>query len=124
MKYKIIGQSNYLEVKDWVIQLANPLVFVESQLHCRSCTYPPLLVANGIGETMLVLKFSHVIECVTQYKLINKEHMLEVWEWIESLDYTLITVTAVYHNGFMITTTIPAEQVLLEKFGTLLEKVL
>ena len=71
MRYKVtvIGASyhddisyiSWRDVTQWVLQLNDPLVFVESRRGLAQLR-PPRITASGPGETMLLLKYSFMLE--------------------------------------------------------------
>ena len=121
MIYKIIGRSNYSEVNDWIIQLDNPLVSLTSA-YTNILGSRTHVTASGLGETMLLLKYGHILDCITKYKTSNV-HLLEVWEWVDAHNSTSIAVKYV-GDSLLITTKGTASQALIAKFGHILEQVL
>ena len=127
MKYTVTSIKHFIEVRNWVVQLADPLVTVNELL---ANIWKTQITASGISETMLLLKYGHILGRVTQYKISGMSNYYAIYKWANHLGDPLVTMGEInidmVKSDFVgtITASGSGESMLLEKFGTLLEKVL
>ena len=61
MIYKVTRFEHFLEICKWVMHLDNPELELK---HVRINSYMTHVIASGSGETMLLLKYGHILEQV------------------------------------------------------------
>ena len=58
--HDVISYKHWRDVNEWILQLNDPLVFLESRRGCPGI-YVPKIIASGPGETMLLLKYGFML---------------------------------------------------------------